>query len=322
MGTWRIPADLLARSRFVLSPAAEVTATLGALTRPETPAERALAVGHREAFAAMLAEHPARRAVLQFAWGPGWIADFLCLPPTGPDMDFAAQLALIRARGNASVRADLSDVARGRPLPSELRGPDVMQHAIELLDWVWSHTVAADWARRERVLKADIVSRTSRLATQGWAAVLHDLGRDREWVGDGQLRINRYDLPSRELDADADLFFIPVHARGSWVGWDIPRRYAVYYPVTGALADIDGHAPDGLARLVGPNRAAILNNLRHPTSTSHLVVRTGLPLGTVGGHLKILLDAGLVLRRRSGREVLYWRTALGDTLVAAGTADD
>jgi hypothetical protein len=68
------------------------------------------------------------------------------------------------------------------------------------------------------------------------AAVLHDLGRDREWIGDGQLRINRYDLPSRQLEADADLFFVPVHARGNWVGWDIPHRYALYYPVTGALA--------------------------------------------------------------------------------------
>ncbi|HET6652382.1 MAG TPA: ArsR family transcriptional regulator [Nocardioides sp.] len=322
MGTWRIPADLLARSRFVVSPAAEVTATLGALTAPADAAERALAAGHREAFTSMLDQHPARRAILDLAWRPGWIADFLCLPPRGPDMAFADQVELLRARGDDAVRADLSDVAQGRPLPPVLREPGVVEHAIELVSWVWSHTVAADWARRERVLKADIVSRTSRLATQGWAAVLHDLGRDREWVGDGQLRINRYDLPSRKLDPDADLFFIPVHARGSWVGWDIPHRYAVYYPVTGALAQIDGEAPNGLSRLLGPNRATVLDGLAHPTSTSHLVATTGLPLGTVGGHLRVLLDAGLVLRRRSGREVLYWRTALGDALVAAGGPGD
>jgi DNA-binding transcriptional ArsR family regulator len=47
-------------------------------------------------------------------------------------------------------------------------------------------------------------------------------------------------------------------------------------------------------------------------------VLTGLPLGAVGNHLRVLLDAGAVLRRRSGREVLYWRTQLGDGLVAAG----
>jgi hypothetical protein len=29
----------------------------------------------------------------------------------------------------------------------------------------------------------------------------------------------------------------------------------------------------------------------------------------------VLLDTGTVLRRRAGREVLYWRTFLGDALV-------
>lgn len=321
MGTWQIPADLLARSRFVVSPAAEVTATLGALARPADSAERALAAGHREAFNAMLDSHPGRRAVLELSWRSGWIADFLCIPPTRPDMEFGEEVELIRARGDKGLRADLRLVAQGRPLPSVLRRPGTVEHAVGLLEWVWSHTVAADWARRQRVLRADIVSRTTRLATQGWAAVLHDLGRDREWIGDGRLRINRYDLPSRELDPEADLFFVPVHSRGSWVGWDIPLRYAVYYPVTGALAQIDGRAPDGLGRLVGANRAALLTTLSEPTGTSHLVATTGLPLGSVGGHLRVLLASGLVLRRRSGREVLYWRTALGDALVAAGTAD-
>ncbi|HET9860208.1 MAG TPA: helix-turn-helix domain-containing protein [Nocardioidaceae bacterium] len=40
-------------------------------------------------------------------------------------------------------------------------------------------------------------------------------------------------------------------------------------------------------------------------STSQLVALTGFGLGSVGGHLRILLDAGLVRRTRSGRSVLY-----------------
>jgi len=53
-----------------------------------------------------------------------------------------------------------------------------------------------------------------------------------------------------------------------------------------------------------------------PRSTTQLAALTGLPPGAVGNHLRVLLEAGAVLRRRAGREVLYWRTSLGDALAA------
>jgi hypothetical protein len=36
--------------------------------------------------------------------------------------------------------------------------------------------------------------------------------------------------------------------------------------------------------------------------------------GAVGSHLRVLLDTSAVLHRRVGRQVLYWRTSLGDAL--------
>jgi hypothetical protein len=318
MGTWRISADLLARSRFVVSPRIETVAALNDLVRPSDAAGRAFAAAHRESFEAMLAEHPRRRAVLDHSWRPGWISDWLALPPDGPGRTFAEEIEDVRALGDKQVRAHLRESTPEHALPHSLTRPGVAEHAAQLLEWVWTHALATDWARRERNLRADIVTRTARLATHGWAAVLRDLGRDREWLGDGQLRINRYDLPSRVLDDDADLYFVPAHATATWVGWRLPSHYAVYYPVTGALAEVDGQADDGLDRLVGSARATLLRTIDGPSSTSALVARTGMPLGSVGDHLKVLLAAGTVLRRRSGREVLYWRTALGDALVASG----
>lgn len=319
MGTWRISADLLARSRFVVSARSEACGVLNDLVRPSDPAGRALAAAHREAFEEMLARHPARRAVLEHSWRRGWISDWLALPPTDGDVPFEVEIDDVRRLGDRRVRAELREVRPDRPLPRSLIRPGTADHAASLLEWVWTHVLSSDWARRRRVLHADIVSRTTRLASHGWAAVLRDLGRDREWIGDGQLRINRYDLPSRVLDDDAELFFVPVHGTATWVGWDLPHRYAIYYPVTGALASVDAQAADGLARLVGDSRATLLLALGSPASTSGLVATTGMPLGSVGDHLKVLLAAGAVLRRRSGREVLYWRTSLGDALVAAGT---
>lgn len=111
---------------------------------------------------------------------------------------------------------------------------------------------------------------------------------------------------------------MPVH---SYTGWDIlelPHRYALVYPVSGALAETGSTraGPDGLARLIGPNRARVLRLVEQPRSTTQLAALTGLPPGAVGNHLRVLLEAGTVLRRRAGREVLYWRTSLGDALTA------
>jgi DNA-binding transcriptional ArsR family regulator len=62
--------------------------------------------------------------------------------------------------------------------------------------------------------------------------------------------------------------------------------------------------------------------LETPKSTTQLVALTGQGLGSVGRHLKILLGARVVQRRRAGRSVLYYRTAAGDALVAAQQEED
>jgi DNA-binding transcriptional ArsR family regulator len=69
--------------------------------------------------------------------------------------------------------------------------------------------------------------------------------------------------------------------------------------------------------VIGSNRAALLRLLDLPTSTTALATVLRLPIGSIGNHLNVLLQAGVVMRRRSGRTVLYWRRPLGDALTAA-----
>lgn len=90
------------------------------------------------------------------------------------------------------------------------------------------------------------------------------------------------------------------------------------YPCAGVLAET-GRAPvpQALGALPGPARAGVLVLLDTPKSPTQLVALTGQGLGSVGRHLKILLDAGLVRRRRAGQSVLYYRTAAGDTVLDA-----
>lgn len=322
MGIWRVSADLLASSRFTVSPLAECVAALTVLDVPTGPWQQAFHAGHRAAYDEMLAEHPLRRELGSRAWRPrrgdqpGWMADFLSPVPSRPGLCVDEELdELARGWDDERIRHALYAVRRGR-LPASLLRPGLREHLLGLLQWVWTATLEADWPRRERVLRADIVSRTALLATRGWSGVLPTLGASREWLGDGRLQINHYDLPDRDLTAAQSLLLIPVHSTGSWVAWDEPTRYAIVYPVTGALAPTGATSATGLARLVGPNRAALLAALDDPRSTTSLTATLGLPLGSVGNHLRVLLDSGLVLRRRAGREVLYWRTELGDSLVA------
>jgi DNA-binding transcriptional ArsR family regulator len=322
VGTWQVASDQLAQARFTISPKAEVAAAIGALQAPRDPAERAFHAAHHAAFESMLTRFPLRHDVLACSFRPrrgkqpSWIANYLASPPAAPGATFDAELAAVAATPSHALQADLQQTTL-TALPAQLRSANLAEAAAGLLDWVWTHTLATDWPRRERLLRADIVARTGQLASQGWAAVLRDLGHNREWAGNGQLRINRYELPTRVLPPGAQLYFIPVTAPSGWVGWDEPASYAIYYPVTGRLAPADAQRRGGLNRLLGTNRATLLRLLGQPAGTTHLAARSGLPIGAVGNHLRVLLDAGVIARRRSGRHVLYWRTPLGDALIAA-----
>jgi DNA-binding transcriptional ArsR family regulator len=325
MGTWAIPADLLARSRFVISPLSESTAALlllNAASSSGIPWERTFRAAHHEAYAEMLTADPRRAALAGCLNRPrrgpvaGWVADFVTPPPVAPGASFDDELdRLLADWDDERVRAEIRFV-RGE-VPEPLVADPVAHVLADLLRWVWSATLASDWPRRRRVLEADVVARTARLATEGWSGVLATLGTQRRWLGEGRLQINKYDLPSRDLSEARELSFVPVHGHDSWVAWERPERYAIVYPVTGAGTAPGSERGGGLARLVGGNRARVLTLLDEPHSTSQLTVLTGLPLGSVGNHLRVLLDGGAVLRRRAGREVLYWRTSLGDALVAA-----
>jgi DNA-binding transcriptional ArsR family regulator len=111
--------------------------------------------------------------------------------------------------------------------------------------------------------------------------------------------------------------FIPVTPSAGWVSWAEPHRYALVYPCSGVLAGDTPPVPHALSALLGPARAQVLMLLDTPLSTTQLTALTGQGLGSVGRHLKVLLDARLVQRRRSGRSVLYSRTDPGDTLIQA-----
>src|SRR5690348_18327726 len=86
--SWVVSADLLARSRFVVSPLTETVAAAMILDRPNLPGApwiRSFRARHREAYLGMLAEDELRAATAKHMWRPrqgqvpGWLAAFLGL---------------------------------------------------------------------------------------------------------------------------------------------------------------------------------------------------------------------------------------------------
>lgn len=327
MTLWLVDTDTLASGRFVVSPLCETFACLLTFDRaaPAHPAEKAWFDGHIGAYRAMVAADPLTGPLLDASLGARshWLADLLCQVPRG-GRSFAEELERVRATPPELTLANLV-VSHGGPLPPLLDGrPDLADRLADVLAWVWTHTVEPTWERRRRVMEADIVSRTAHLSGGGWAAALNGMRSDMRWLGDGRLQVNLHVYPPRQT-AGARLYFAPVTSGRGWVAWDQTPDYAIIYPCTGALAEAGvTTAPQPLERLLGANRATILLLLASPKSTTHLVTLTGRPLGSVGRHLKVLLDADLVRRRRSGRSVLYYRTAAGDMVVESasrGAAD-
>lgn len=330
LGWWEVNADTLASSRFVVSPLCETTASLMVLERnsPAHPAERRWLDSHEPAYRERLAADPVTALLVPVALGRHrWIADFLTPVPshggeTPGGEEFYDELERIRETPAGTARTDLETAHRG-PLPSPLLGPGLPKRLADLLEWVWRETVAPDWMRRRRVMEADVVARTGRLSRAGWAAALDDIHPEMRWLGGNRLQVNTRDFPPRRLTG-SQLLFVPVTPGRGWISTDRPethgavRRNAVVYPCSGSLAGQErAAAPEALARLLGAGRAGVLMLLDSPMSTTHLVAMTGQGLGSVGRHLKVLLDAGLVGRRRAGRSVLYDRSAAGDALVRA-----
>ncbi|MEW1550236.1 ArsR/SmtB family transcription factor [Streptomyces tsukubensis] len=319
MGLWQIGTDTLASSRFALSPFAETFASLRLLHTGSGahPGEKAWLRAQLPGYRARLAADPVAAPLVRAAFGTSWNADFLC-PAPGAGEDFDETVARVRSAGPGKARDDLRVSLRG-PLPAVLDRDDLPERAAALLTYVWEAAVRPHWEHRRRVLEADVAARTAQVSRGGWAAVLDSLRPGTRWLGESGFQVNPWPYPPREIPAGAELLFTPVTPRTGWVAWQERERYAVFYPCLGVLAEDHRRrpVPTGLGALVGSARAGVLALLGTPLSTTQLTALTGQGLGSVGRHLRVLLDAGLVERRRAGRSVLYLRTAAGEVLVAA-----
>jgi DNA-binding transcriptional ArsR family regulator len=309
----------LALTRFAISPIWELMHSLLAL---RDPSYAALHVPWLRSLSGRLQGLPLERAVA-LTPSRGYTPDFLIALPAGPLGDITDDLTALRATSAAQIRAEMklfSTQHRNGPRIAEpwLANPRrELRSLADLLEAYWERAIEPVWPRIRAFLDADIAYRARRLAAGGPETLFADLNTNVAWR---QPNLDVH-VPVHSATVGLDgrgLLLVPsaFSASRPFVIDREPSQPTLAYPARGiaTLWEQAAPAPDGLARLLGSSRAAMLADLAAPRSTTELAERLSLSPATTSHHLTALRDAGLVTGRREGRSVLYARTPLGDAL--------
>ncbi|MEU0477634.1 winged helix-turn-helix domain-containing protein [Streptosporangium sp. NPDC006013] len=318
------PHDVMA-SRFAISPLMETKHTLWILSGVKGAGGwRTWAERMREPYRRLLRTHPGLAPMVALFRERYYNVDFPAPPPTGVNTPVETELALVRATPLAQAHDEIARNLEGMPRPSEsvrevLFSPNVVELFAEALAAIWQEIVSPVWPRFHAILERDVIQRAGRLATYGWAAALDDLNPRIRWHSDGVIEVqSSFPDETYRLDGRGMLFVPTVFPAGVSYYLDKSWPYAISYTARGT--GIPPETADGLAHLIGRTRTRLLLELATPATTTQLVTLLGLSLGTVGGHLSALRNAGLITGNRTGRTVLYHRTPLGDSLVSRSPA--
>ncbi|MEV0594616.1 ArsR/SmtB family transcription factor [Nonomuraea cavernae] len=328
------PQDLAA-SRFAISPINETGRALDILSGYRGDVSlRPWADRARERFTDLCRQVPPVRALVTLGHTNGYQPDFISPPPTGPRETMANQLEIVRATPFDQARQELHRTVaeRRRPVPEEVRAtlqaPDVVARLAVGLEAVWHELIEPDWPAIHAILEQDLLHRAGLLLAYGWAEALTDLSAHVGWRSHENGGSITADVPWDErCPPDSDgLLFVPTIFGPLAFCTDPPWRRAILYPARGRATLTHRHVQedhgDALSELVTRTRALLLRAMRQPVTTTQLTRQHGMSLGTTGHHLSILRRSGLIISTRSGKFVLYRRTALGDALVAANTSAD
>lgn len=304
----------LAQTRFAVSPMWEVVTSFRLLRdAADPPLHRRWAAQVRPRIVRAGLDRGRLAALVP---ARGYLADFLNPTPAGPFPSLDAELDAIRRTPAEQIVHDLETL--GLPGTAH-RDLDVERLTDEIATY-WELALAPYWARIRSLLEADVFHQARQVAEHGSARVLGELHETVRW-DDGTLRLVRRACALTRDQAGSGLLLIP--SAFAWprvltrsVAPDPPQ---LAYPARG-IGNLweprtTGTATDAVAAVLGRSRTLLLAELDTPASTTQLAASSGLSAAGVSQHLIALKNAGLVTAHRSGRSVLYARTAVADSLL-------
>ncbi|MFJ2028596.1 helix-turn-helix domain-containing protein [Streptosporangium sp. NPDC087985] len=313
-------ADDLALTRFAVSPMWEVVTSFQLLTSGSAhPVHRTWVDQVRPRVAA---------AGLDAGWlaelipPNGYLPDFLTPPPGELAPTLATELAAIRATSADHVLADLDVLGRTISRCQALRRDPESRLAqiTEEIEAYWELALAPYWAKIRAVLDADVFHRARQVAEHGVGHFFNDLHSTLSWDDNTLRMVRRHCGISRETSGPG-LLLVPSAFAVNMLTWSRPPQPPqLAYPARG-IGTLWEHRPvtriDAIAAVLGRSRAVLLAELESPASTTELARRTGVSAAGVSQHLTALRDAGIISAHRAGRSVLYARTAVAESLLAA-----
>ncbi|CAM5682748.1 winged helix-turn-helix domain-containing protein [Streptomyces sp. KS_5] len=317
---FEVSVEDLLRSRFALSPALDLCLLLRSLAGQGRPLPRAWATRLAPAFERLRRETEldAVLALQTPQRGPNFVAP----PPRGLTQTWADDLAVIRATPLEAARDEIAATgpsARDPRVRAVLDSTDAVSRIAEAMDEAWQELLAMDWPQLRAVCERDVVHRVGVIGQHGWATTIESLHPGIAWR-DGGIELASFRGGTVRLAGDGLLLIPSVFVGHIATHLEDPWPKTLVYRARGTAALWGEQAtvpqPDALTALVGRARARLLLALDAPASTSHLARSLAMAPGAVGDHLAILRGAGLLVRARSGRSVLYRRTPLGEALVA------
>ncbi|MEV4509551.1 helix-turn-helix domain-containing protein [Dactylosporangium sp. NPDC049525] len=258
---------------------------------------------------------------------PRYVPEFLMPSPERMDTRFADELGRVRATSEVAVRGQLDLLGGDAPLPETLR--PLYEHPERHLgrlaaevEAYWRAAIEPVWPRLAGLLDAEVGYRADQLTSGGIVRLLGNLHPELEYAEDA-LRILWPTWQSRSRLDGAGVLLVPcVFAWPSMLVDINPQGPTLIYSPRGVGQVWDGSARSSappVADLLGRSRAALLATLDLPLSTTQVARDLGLSAASVSEHLSVLRRSGLVTSRRSGRQVLYQRTALGTDLLGAAS---
>lgn len=232
------------------------------------------------------------------------------------------QLVALSALSQGAYDADLARVWAPDSVPAPLQGKAGRARLIQALRSYDENVLAPVRPHLRAALDAEIAHRSERALHDGLYGVFEDLHPEVR-VDGARLTVAKGHHSCVGV-VRASITLVPsVFAWPRLVVVDrSPDTVQLHYPVREigrVWHNVDSASPndDALAALLGSTRARILLELAVPRSTTQVARRLGTSPGGTSTHLSVLRRNGLVTTTRDGRSVLYRRTALGASIVAA-----